>query len=106
MYESVAALDDETRKTNKKINVDYFLIAEVKSFVRHIRTMFYVRIKFSHSFKFQTNSSKSVAEISEAIVKEIKDRTHTLQEIFNYLTSAASLFFIFIIFKYVCPLIK
>ncbi|XP_023019209.2 DC-STAMP domain-containing protein 2 [Leptinotarsa decemlineata] len=75
------------------------VVRKVKGFVRHIRTMFYVRIKFSHSFHFETNSSKSVVEISREIVQEIKDRTKTVTAVFHFLTSAAMLFFIFMIVR-------
>ncbi|CAH1169930.1 unnamed protein product, partial [Phaedon cochleariae] len=75
------------------------VIRKVKGFVRHIRTMFYVRIKFSHSFHFETNSSKSIAEISKGIVHEIKDRTRTITAIFQFLTSGAVLFFVFMVVR-------
>ncbi|CAG9828968.1 unnamed protein product [Diabrotica balteata] len=75
------------------------VIRKIKGFVRHIRTMFYVRIKFSHSFSFETKSSKSITEISKAIVQEIKDRTKTVAAAFQVFTSTASLFFIFMIVK-------
>ncbi|KAG5882313.1 hypothetical protein JTB14_019337 [Gonioctena quinquepunctata] len=75
------------------------VVRKVKSFVRHIRTMFYVRIKFSHSFHFETQSSKSIMEISREIVQEIKDRSKTVSAVFNFLTSAAMLFFIFMVVR-------
>lgn len=61
--------------------------------------MFYVRIKFSHSFHFETNATKTLGEISSDIVAEVKDRTKGLQMIFDFITSASTIFFLFIIFK-------
>ncbi|KAJ8955683.1 hypothetical protein NQ318_008554 [Aromia moschata] len=73
------------------------VIRKVKTFIRHIKTMFYVRIKFSHSFQFQTNSSRTVSEIAHEIVGEIRERTRVLAALFTFMTSAATLFFVFMI---------
>ncbi|KAJ8924160.1 hypothetical protein NQ315_006944 [Exocentrus adspersus] len=75
------------------------VIRKVKTFVRHIRTMFYVRIRFSHSFQFQTNTSRTMDEIAKEMVAEIKQRTQLLREIFQFMTSAATLFFLFVIIQ-------
>ncbi|KAJ8970326.1 hypothetical protein NQ317_019606, partial [Molorchus minor] len=71
------------------------VVRKVKSFIRHIKTMFYVRIKFSHSFQFQTNTSKTMTEIAHEIVGEIRERTRVLKALFSFITSAATLFFSF-----------
>ncbi|RZC33618.1 DC-STAMP domain-containing protein 2-like [Asbolus verrucosus] len=70
---------------------------EVKSFIRHVRTMFYVRIKFSHSFHFHTNSSKSYSEVAKGIVTEIKERTEGLAMFFDFVSLFTSFFFVFLI---------
>lgn len=75
------------------------LISEVKSFVRHIRTMFYVRITFSHSFHFQTNASKTYAEVATGIVDEIKERTQFVGVIFDTMNLFASFLFLFLLVK-------
>ncbi|XP_050305805.1 uncharacterized protein LOC126742959 isoform X2 [Anthonomus grandis grandis] len=75
------------------------IIKKVKNFVRHIKTMFYVRIKFSHSFKFQTVASKSIKDIAKEIVAEIKDRSKGVVAFFNIMTSASMMFFIWLIFQ-------
>ncbi|XP_017783011.1 PREDICTED: DC-STAMP domain-containing protein 2-like [Nicrophorus vespilloides] len=75
------------------------ILLRVKQFVRHIRTMFYVRIKFSHSFHYESNHSKSMTDITTGIVTELKQRTSGLIRIFDFMSCAASLFFIFMVFK-------
>jgi len=71
----------------------------VKTFVRHIKTMFYVRIKFSHSFQYQTVASKSYKEIARGIVAEIKERSGSIVAFFNFMTSASMLFFMYLLFQ-------
>ena len=61
--------------------------------------MFYVRIKFSHSFHFQTNSSKSYSQVAEGIVGEIKERTQALAAFFDFVSFMTSFFFVFLIVK-------
>lgn len=61
--------------------------------------MFYVRIKFSHSFSFQTNRSKTMSEVTEGIVTEVKHRAEKIMTIFDMMTCATSLFFMFIVVK-------
>ncbi|XP_018570719.1 DC-STAMP domain-containing protein 2-like [Anoplophora glabripennis] len=75
------------------------VIRKVKTFIRHVKTMFYVRIKISHSFEFQTNSSKTVAEIAHAMTAEVRQRTEVMRTIFKFMTSAATVFFLFLIIK-------
>lgn len=71
----------------------------MKIFVRHIKTMFYVRIKFSHSFEYQTVASKSYKEIAKGIVAEIKERSRSVVAFFNFMTSASMLFFMYLVFQ-------
>ncbi|XP_060536244.1 DC-STAMP domain-containing protein 2-like [Cylas formicarius] len=75
------------------------VIRKVKMFVRQVKTTFYVRIKFSHSFKFETTASKNLKEIAQEIVAEIKDRSKRIVAFFNFMTSAAMLFFLFMVFQ-------
>ncbi|KAL1513928.1 hypothetical protein ABEB36_003266 [Hypothenemus hampei] len=75
------------------------IIRKIKIFVRHIKTMFYVRIRFAHSFKYKTVASKSVTEIAKEIVKEVKARSQGIVAFFNFMTSASMLFFTYLIFQ-------
>ncbi|XP_066142810.1 DC-STAMP domain-containing protein 2-like [Euwallacea fornicatus] len=75
------------------------IIRKMKTFVRHIKTMFYVKIRFSHSFKYKTVSSKSVTQIAKEIVAEIKDRSRDIVAFFNFMTLASLLFFVYLIFE-------
>ncbi|GJQ86838.1 hypothetical protein Trydic_g5621 [Trypoxylus dichotomus] len=52
-------------------NIVGVVVKKVKNFIRHIKTMFYVRIKFSHSFHFETNASKSLEDVATGIVTEV-----------------------------------
>ncbi|XP_057651832.1 DC-STAMP domain-containing protein 2-like [Diorhabda carinulata] len=86
--------------------VDFFkdsiigvVVRKIKGFIRHIRTMFYVRIRFSHSYHFESKASKSISVISKEILEEIRERTRVLSTVFNFFSSTASLFFIFMIVK-------
>lgn len=62
--------------------------------------MFYVRIKFSHSYHFETTQSKSMKEVFAGIVTEVKKRSEDLMAIFDLMTCTTSLFFLFIIVRY------
>ncbi|KAK9892024.1 hypothetical protein WA026_018212 [Henosepilachna vigintioctopunctata] len=75
------------------------VVRKVKIFIRHVKTMFYVRIKFSHSFHFQSNSSKSMKEVAEGIVGEVKTRTRGIVSVVQFFNCAASLFFLFLIYR-------
>lgn len=73
--------------------------SEVRSFMRHIRTLFYVRIKFSHSFQFETIHSKNMNDITEGIVTEIKERCQWLLTVFDFVSAAMSFIFTVVIVK-------
>ncbi|ENN78198.1 hypothetical protein YQE_05350, partial [Dendroctonus ponderosae] len=75
------------------------IIRKIKIFVRHIKTMFYVRIKFAHSFEYKTISSKSLKDIAKEIVAEIKDRSRGIVAFFNFMTSASMLFLMYLVFQ-------
>ncbi|KAF7278584.1 hypothetical protein GWI33_008203 [Rhynchophorus ferrugineus] len=72
---------------------------KVKNFIRHIKTMFYVRIKFSHKFKYESVASKDLKTIAKEIVAEIKDRSRGVIAFFNFMTSAVMLFFLYLVFQ-------
>ncbi|XP_044747467.1 DC-STAMP domain-containing protein 2-like [Coccinella septempunctata] len=77
------------------------VMRKLKIFIRHVKTMFYVRIKFSHSYHFESKSSKSMREIASSIVGEVKTRTKGIASVFEFFNCAASLFFIFLISRVV-----
>lgn len=62
--------------------------------------MFYVRIRFSHSFHFQTNQSKSMSDVAEGIITEIRHRSDSVLTVFDLMSCATTVFFLFIILKY------
>ncbi|XP_031343488.1 uncharacterized protein LOC116171003 isoform X2 [Photinus pyralis] len=75
------------------------VIKKIKTFVRHIKTMFYVKLKFSRSFAFETTQSKSVSEVAEGIITEVRERTENLLAVFDFMSCATSLFFLFIVVR-------
>ncbi|CAG9857121.1 unnamed protein product [Phyllotreta striolata] len=77
------------------------VVRKVKTFIRHIRTMFYVRIKFSHSFHYESKASKSVTEIAREIQGEVKRRLKTVTAVFQLTFIAAGMFIILMFIKVV-----
>ena len=65
----------------------------------HMKAMFYVKVKFSHSFQFETNQSKTVGDVSSSIAAEIRSRTDTLFGFFDFMNFATSFFIFFIILR-------
>lgn len=61
--------------------------------------MFYVRIRFSHSFHFQTNQSKTMSEVAAGIVTELRHRSESVLTVFDLMSCATSMFFLFLILK-------
>ncbi|KAF5297552.1 hypothetical protein FQR65_LT09983 [Abscondita terminalis] len=75
------------------------IFKKIKIFIRHVKTMFYVRIKFSHSFHFETNQTKSVKEVAEGIVTEVRQRTEKLLAFFDFMSCATSMFFLVLVVR-------
>ncbi|XP_018322438.2 DC-STAMP domain-containing protein 2-like [Agrilus planipennis] len=75
------------------------IIRRMKNFVRRIKAMFYVQLRFSHSFHFETNQSKTMNEMTAGIATEFKNRTQRLVQIFDIMNCAASLFFVLAVIK-------
>ncbi|XP_043285569.1 uncharacterized protein [Venturia canescens] len=67
----------------------------IKRFTKHMNAMFYVKLKFSHSFKFETNKSQTLSDVSTGIVTEIRSRTDRFLTVFDWMSIVTS-FFIFI----------
>lgn len=76
------------------------LFVEIKKFTMHMKAMFYVKVKFSHSFHFETNQTKTIKEVTTNIGKEIRSRTNKIFAIFDVLSFATTFFFFFVILKY------
>ncbi|XP_041564385.1 DC-STAMP domain-containing protein 2 [Drosophila elegans] len=50
------------------------ILERYREFVRHIEQMFDANITFQHEFFFDTNSSKSLADVGEEIIQDINQR--------------------------------
>ncbi|XP_078033110.1 uncharacterized protein LOC144467953 [Augochlora pura] len=72
---------------------------KIKRFTMHMKAMFYVKVKFSHSFHFETNQSKSLGDVSTSIATEIRSRTDTLFTIFDSISFVTSLFVFIIVLR-------
>ena len=73
---------------------------EIQKFTKHMNAMFYVKVKFSHSFHFETNKSKSIEEISTGIVTEIRSRTEKFLTVFDWMSFATSFFVLFMLLRW------
>ncbi|KAJ8687119.1 hypothetical protein QAD02_022913 [Eretmocerus hayati] len=71
----------------------------VKVFAKEMRALFFVKIKFEHSFHFETNKSRSIAEVSTAISSEIKRKTNRFLSFFDWVGLLTSFFFLFLFLK-------
>lgn len=76
-----------------------FYVLEIKKFTKHMKTMFYVKINFSQSFHFETNSSKTLEDVASGIVKEIRDRSNKFLTFFDYMSFASSFFVLFMLLR-------
>ncbi|XP_076757059.1 DC-STAMP domain-containing protein 2 [Xylocopa sonorina] len=72
---------------------------KVKKFTMHMKAMFYVKVKFSHSFHFETNQSRTMTDVSTSIATEVRSRTKTLFGFFDWMSFVASFFFLFILLR-------
>lgn len=83
-------------------NLEYSLLrfAGIKRFTMHMKAMFYVKVKFSHSFHFETNETKTISEVSKGITTEIRARTDKIFRFFNFVNLVTSIFVFIIVLKY------
>ncbi|XP_076544271.1 uncharacterized protein LOC143305224 [Osmia lignaria lignaria] len=72
---------------------------KIKKFTMHMKAMFYVKVKFSHSFHFETNQSKTVGEVSTSIATEVRSRTDALFGFFDWMSFVTSFFTFFILLR-------
>ncbi|XP_026673212.1 DC-STAMP domain-containing protein 2-like [Ceratina calcarata] len=70
---------------------------KIKQFTMHVKAMFYVKVKFSHSFHFETNQSKTIEEVSSGIATEIRSRSDKLFGFFDLVSFVTSFFVFFIV---------
>ncbi|XP_017788736.1 PREDICTED: trichohyalin-like [Habropoda laboriosa] len=73
--------------------------SKIKKFTMHMKAMFYVKVKFSHSFHFETNQSSTVRDVSTSIATEIRSRTDTLFGFFDWINFLTSFFVFFILLR-------
>ncbi|XP_070169409.1 uncharacterized protein [Polyergus mexicanus] len=74
---------------------------KIKKFTRHIKAMFYVKVKFSHSFHFETNQSKTIEDISTGIITEVRSRTDRFLAVFDWMSFMATFFILFMLLRIV-----
>ncbi|XP_068981009.1 DC-STAMP domain-containing protein 2-like [Bombus flavifrons] len=73
--------------------------SKIKKFTMHMKAMFYVKVKFSHSFHFETNQSRTIQDVSTSITTEIRSRTDKLFGFFDFMNFITSFFMFFIILR-------
>ncbi|KAG5324991.1 DCST2 protein, partial [Pseudoatta argentina] len=72
---------------------------KIKRFTRHIKAMFYVKVKFSHSFHFETNQTKTIEDVSTGIITEIRARTDRFLAVFDWMSFGTTFFIFFMLLR-------
>ncbi|XP_043264952.1 DC-STAMP domain-containing protein 2-like [Colletes gigas] len=72
---------------------------KIKRFTMHMKAMFYVKVKFSHSFRFETNQSKTLEEVSTGIITEVRSRTDKFFDFFDWISCVTSIFVFIILLR-------
>nr|XP_018907459.1 PREDICTED: DC-STAMP domain-containing protein 2-like [Bemisia tabaci] len=72
---------------------------KIKEFERKLKTMFYVKITFSHSFSFQTNQTKTVRDVASDIIAEVKKRTHWFTHLFTWMSFTFMILLLYVIYQ-------
>lgn len=67
-----------------------------------MRAMFYVNVKFSHSFKFESNQSRAIDDVSTGISSEIRNRTQGFLAVFDMMSFVTSFFIFFLLLRLGC----
>lgn len=66
-------------------------------FTNEIRQIFYVSVHFQHSFHFETNASKSFAEIKYDIMDDIRERSAGVRAVASWMQFMSGLFFVWLV---------
>lgn len=61
--------------------------------------MLYVKVKFSHSFHFETNQSKTIEDVSTGIITEVRSRTDKFLAFFDWMSFIATFFIVFMLIR-------
>lgn len=64
-----------------------------------MKAIFYVKVKFSHSFHFETNQSKTLENVATRIITEVRSRTDRFLDIFDLMSFLGSFFIFFMLLK-------
>lgn len=65
-----------------------------------MKTMFYVKVKFSHSFHFEMNKTKTIHDIATNISSEIRSRTNRFITVFDWVNFLMAFFIFFMLLRY------
>ncbi|XP_067203088.1 trichohyalin-like isoform X1 [Linepithema humile] len=72
---------------------------KIKRFTRHIKAMFYVKVKFSHSFHFEANQTKTLEDVSTSIITEVRSRTDKFLAVFDWMSFMTTFFIFFMLLR-------
>ncbi|EFN90000.1 DC-STAMP domain-containing protein 2 [Harpegnathos saltator] len=72
---------------------------KVKRFTRHVKAMFYVKVKFSHTFHLETNQSKTIEDVSTDIINEVRLRTDKFLAVFDWMSFLTTFFILFMLLR-------
>lgn len=64
-----------------------------------MRAMFYVKVKFSHSFHFETNQTKTLEDVAAGIITEVRSRTERFLSVFDWMSFTTSFFIFFMLLR-------
>jgi hypothetical protein len=73
--------------------------AEIEALGRQLHDAFYVKVTFSHSFRFATQSSSSISHAVNGVVSEVRERTRALSAVFGWMGLATSFCFLAVFFR-------
>jgi len=65
-----------------------------------MKAMFYVKVKFSHSFHYETNHSKTIEEVSTDIISDMRSKADRFLSLFDWMSFATSFFILFMLLRY------
>ncbi|CAD6221959.1 GSCOCG00011669001-RA-CDS [Cotesia congregata] len=79
--------------------VAFYYFNNIKSFMYQLRTMFYVKINFSHFLNFETHKNNQYHNIVIYILKDIKSQISRFLVVFNSMSFVTSFFFLCVLLR-------
>jgi len=65
-----------------------------------MKTMFYVKVKFSHSYHYESNHSKTFEDITSGIIGEVRAKVDKVKALFDMMGFMTTFFILFMVLRY------